>query len=263
MKRLIGPILIGLVMFGAAFGGAFFLYRHQQAKAAEHVKEVIASTREALKAEGRVAAFSGRFVAMAPPGPETGAAAPDQTAKPALIVPGSVRYDVDLKALKEKDVVWHEREGLLSVKLPALLLDGPDLDIEDMKRIGEDRAWTAPANGSKLLNDVARKAVQAELLKQAQGGKAMTLARDAAKALVERAFATQLRAQAVQASIEVHFADEPAEGQEDGEEAAATEGHDAASAPGGEAAPGSDVSGTGNAMDHHEGGNASAASQEE
>lgn len=237
MKRLIVPILIGLVMFGAAFGGAFYFFRYQQTAAAAHMKDVVAEALGTLKEQGRVTVFSGRFVAVMPGRP---AAAPDAPAGPALLVPGSVHYEIDLKRLRDQDVRWEERAGVLSVRLPALLLSDPGLDKAGIRQIGGGGAWIAPAGGEAMADAAARDAARAELLKQARAGDAMNLARDAARTLVQRVFAGALREEGVKAKIEMRFADEQAdEGQADDGEAAGGTAEDlpiAATAPPAEAA---------------------------
>lgn len=221
MKRLIGPILIGLVMFGAAFGGAFFLYRHQEAKAAEHVKQAVAESLAALNQGGTVTVFAGRFVAMVPPGP-VGADPSDAPPKPALIVPGTVRYEIDLKAVKDRDVVWHEGEALLSVKLPPLAVTAPRIDAGETRRHDGGGAWTVLSDGDTVLDEVARATANADLMKQAR--EAAGPAREAARALVRRGFAMALRAAAVKAGVEVRFADEAAANEEGGGDGAGREG---------------------------------------
>jgi len=244
MKKLIGPILIGLVMFGAAFGGAFYLYRQQQAAAATHMKDVVAQNVAALNQQGRVPVFSGRFVALMPGRAGT---EPGEGMHPALLVPGTVRYEIDLKALRAQDVVWDEQARTLSIRLPSLLLGDPGLDATGIRQIAEGGAWIAPVDGAGVLDAAARDAARAELLKQARAGDAMNLARDAARALVERSFAAALHAEGGKADIDVHFADEDREERDETAE---------------DPVPAVPPPAPDNAMDHQEGGNESAAKVE-
>lgn len=204
MKRLIIPILIGFMMFGAAFGGAFYYYRLQEEKAAAQVKTITAASLAGLQEQARLTAFMAQFVAVVTSKKEQ----LGLTAERTMVMPGTVRYEIDLKAIRQQDVQWDEGTRTVTVKLPPLILSGPEIDIDAVRQYGEGGILTMLTNAEQVLDETNRKAAQAELMKQAKSEVPMRLARDAARSAVERAFAMPLRAIGADATVEAHFADE-------------------------------------------------------
>lgn len=255
MKKLIVPIIIGLVMFGAAFGGAFYFFRSDKARQEAAIKSVTATVLEALQKQGKAVVYTGRVVAVAAPdaaevpepaAPKTEAAphAPDAAAThtdtahkevaaphapvpaaahadeeaegahsaPAAgpggkyaIVPATVRYELDFKALRNKDVVWDEEAQALKVMLPALTIAEPEIDAANIRQIG----GSAP-------EDAVRRGALGSLLEQAREDSALGQARETARQMVERAFAMPLLVEGVKkAKVVVRFADEPADEDEE------------------------------------------------
>ncbi len=248
MKKLIVPILIGLMMFGAAFGGAFYFYRLKEERAAAQVQTVTAASLAGLQEQARLTSFMAQFVAVVTSKKEQ----LGLTAERTMIMPGTVRYEIDLKAIRQQDVQWDEASKTLTVNLPPLILSGPEIDIDAVRQYGEGGLLTMLTNAEQQLDATNRRAGQAELMKQAKSEVPMRLARDAARSAIERAFAMPLRAIGVNARVEAHFADEQAGGSEEG----GPEGVDDGAAP-------VTTPAAGNATDQHEGGNAAAASREE
>src|SRR5213592_2645991 len=46
-----------------------------------------------------------------------------------LVLPGDVRYELDLSKLEPNDVAWDKATSTLSVKLPEIEIAGPDVDL--------------------------------------------------------------------------------------------------------------------------------------
>lgn len=264
MKKLIVPIIIGFVMFGAAFGGAFYFFRSDKAKEEAAIHSITETVLEALQKQGKAVVYTGRVVAVAAPeageapkpaAPEPapkGEAAPhapaaaahkeeaahhapaaaaphaegemthDAAAEPApapapggsiAIVPATVRYELDFKAMRAKDVVWDEEAKALKVTLPALTIAEPEIDGANIRQIG----GAAP-------EDAVRRGALGPLLEQAREEAALGQARETARQMVERAFSMPMLVEGVKkAKVIVRFADEPAE--EDEEEGGASGGH--------------------------------------
>lgn len=57
MKKLIVPIIIGLVMFGAAFGGAFYFFQSDKAKQEAAIKSVTETVLAALQKQGKTVVY--------------------------------------------------------------------------------------------------------------------------------------------------------------------------------------------------------------
>lgn len=250
MKKLIIPIIIGLVMFGAAFGGAFYFFRSEKAKEEAAIESIRSTVFAALQKEGKVAVYTGRVVAVAAPEsvaeppkeavapPETKATdhappapvekakaahtgAPETSHAPApdsapshnagvgsfAIVPATVRYELDYKAIRKQDVVWDEEAKALKVTLPALSIAEPEIDGANIRQIG----GTAP-------EAAVRKGALGALLEQAREEAILGQARETVRALVERAFAMPMRVEGIKsAKVIVRFADEPEDEEEEGE----------------------------------------------
>lgn len=260
MKKLIVPIIIGLVMFGAAFGGAFYFFRSDKARQEAAVKSVTETVLAALQKQGKAVVYTGRVVAVAAPAvaeasepaapktevaphapdaaathkdtahkdaahkevaaphaPATAVAHADEEAEgthsaPAAgpggkyaIVPATVRYELDFKALRNKDVVWDEEAQALKVTLPALTIAEPEIDAANIRQIG----GAAP-------EDAVRRGALGSLLEQAREDSALGQARETARQMVERAFAMPLLVEGVKkAKVVVRFADEPADEDEE------------------------------------------------
>lgn len=215
MKKLILPIVIGAVMFAAAFGGAFYLFRYWQGYAGQKAEAAAEDGLRALQEQGRTAVFSARLMAVLAvqkDGATDGASAGEGAASSApqfVIIPGTVRYDLDLRGAKSTDISWDKEAATLKVKVPSLILDEPVFDKGGIRRYRDGR-WTIPADPSTTLES-ARKQALGQLLEQARDEAPMTMARDAARKLVERAFNTYLKEDGVKAQVMVRFADEKSE----------------------------------------------------
>lgn len=224
MKKLIVPILIGVLMFAAAFGGAFSYYRYKESRANTAAKDLAEQTLRDLQGEGRTPALTARLVAVVP---ATAAATGGDgegvnmatTPSSLLAVPGVVRYDLDLRDARTKDIVWDAEKRSLRIRIPALMLSEPQIDGSSIRALS-GTAWVPVQTA--LAGDT-RKAALGQLLSQAREDAALGLARDTARKTVERAFAAKLHEAGEKASVEVRFADEKSDDQAGGQAATAPE----------------------------------------
>lgn len=129
------------------------------------------------------------------------------TARKTLIMPGIVRYGVDLARLRRSDLAWDEASRTLSVTLPPLELSGPEIDPDQIQESSEGGLVMALAGSEKELDSANRKFARDELMRQAREPRPMQLARAAAMRDVARAFALPLRAAGFEASVAVRFLD--------------------------------------------------------
>lgn len=130
-------------------------------------------------------------------------------AKKTLIMPGTVRYEVDLAQLKLADLKWDEAGKALTIILPPLRLAGPEIDINAISEFRDGEILLALTNAEDVLDAANRKAAQAELIKQAKGPTPMRLARSAARNAIEQSFAMPLRAAGIEAKVTARFAADP------------------------------------------------------
>lgn len=166
---------------------------------------VASASLQGLREQNRLSAFAARYVAVVT---STQSQLGFQTQK-TLIMPGTVRYEVDLAKLTQRDVAWNPETHTLSVRLPPVEVDGPQVDLNAIREYGSGGVLSTFTNADAQLDAANRRAGQAELLRQARETTAITLARDASRRAVERSFTMPLRAVGVDAKVVVRFADEP------------------------------------------------------
>lgn len=160
---------------------------------------------DGLREQNRLSAFAARFVAVV----TSKQSQLGFTTEKTLIMPGMVRYEVDLGKLTQADVAWNGDARTLSVRLPAVEVDGPQVDLTALREYGSGGVLATLTDAEKRLDTANRRAGQVELVRQAREPAMIRLARDATRRAVERSFAMPLRAAGIDASVKVRFADEP------------------------------------------------------
>ena len=130
------------------------------------------------------------------------------SAKKTLILPGLVRYELDLAALQQRDLAWDAATHTLSITLPPLGVSSPDVDLTRVQTYGEGGVLMRLTDVATELDSANKAAGQAELVKQAREQLPMRLAQDAAKRAIERSFAMPLKAAGIEATVTAHFAGE-------------------------------------------------------
>jgi ABC-type amino acid transport substrate-binding protein len=199
-KTLLFTLLALLIVGGVALGAAWRF----RAIFAPDPTSIARASLEAVRAQDRLTPFAARFV---------GVVTSEQhrfgfSAKKTLIMPGLVRYSLDLGRLKDRDLKWDAATKTLSVTLPPLDIEGPEVDLTATREYGEGGVLMALTNAEQTLDAANRKAGQAELLRQAHDALPMRLARDAARGAVERSFALPLKAAGLEAHVTAKFAGE-------------------------------------------------------
>ncbi|MCK8457260.1 MULTISPECIES: DUF4230 domain-containing protein [Sphingomonas] len=158
-----------------------------------------------LREQNRLSAFAARYVAVV----TSKQSQLGFTTEKTLIMPGMVRYEVDMGKLTQADVAWDGTTKTLSVRLPAVEADGPQVDLNAVREYGSGGVLTTFTDAEKRLDAANRRAGQIELIRQAREPAMIKLARDATRRAVERSFAMPLRAAGIDATVAVRFADEP------------------------------------------------------
>lgn len=155
-------------------------------------KTIATSSLESMRAQNRLVAFVARYVSVVSSQQQQlgGLVSSERT----LILPGDVRYELDLAKLQPNDVTWDNNSKTLSVRLPDIEVAGPDIDINAVKEYGGGGVLSALTNADQQLDSTNRaKAVQ-DLRKQATAQVPMRLARESARQAVERSFGMPLLA---------------------------------------------------------------------
>ena len=147
---------------------------------------------ESMRAQNRLIAFVARYVSVVSSEQQRlgGLVSSERT----LILPGDVRYELDLSKLQPKDVTWDASSKTLRVALPEIEIAGPDVDINAVREYGGGGVLSALTDTNQQLDQTNRARAVADLRKQAKGDVPMRLAHQAARSAVERSFAMPLAA---------------------------------------------------------------------
>lgn len=190
-NRLNKPLLIaGIaaalaigVLLGMASGIADSLF-------GPNPKTIASASLESMRAQNRLTVFAARYVSVVSSQQQRlgGLVSSERT----LILPGDVRYELDLSKLQNGDVRWDGSAHTLTVKLPEIEIAGPDVDLNAVKEYGGGGVLSALTNANQQLDATNRARAVTDLRKQAQGQVPMQLARQAARTAVERSFAMPL-----------------------------------------------------------------------
>lgn len=212
MKKLVVSLLAILAVAAAALGGGYYVYSQLRSDASGTVESVTTASIAGLHEQARLTPFIARFVAVVTSRQQRLGLSAERT----MIMPGTVRYEIDLTKITRQDVEWDAATNTLSVRMPPLILAGPEVDLAGIRQYGERGLLTMLTDAEKTLDETNRKEGQAELMKQARAQVPMRLARDAARSAIERTFALPLRAIGLQANVTARFADEQPEEQQGG-----------------------------------------------
>lgn len=157
-----------------------------------------------IREQNRLSAFAANYAAVV----TTEQKRFGLSARKTLIMQGLVRYEVDMAKLTEDDVRWDASTQTLRVKIPAIEVAPPQIDLNAIQEYGENGLLRAFTNVDDILDDANRSKGQAELVRQAKGPVPMRLARDAFKRAIAQNFQAPLRAAGQNAKVETYFADE-------------------------------------------------------
>src|SRR3954468_12377438 len=108
---------------------------------------IASASLESMRAQNRLIAFVARYVSVVSSEQEKlgGLVSSERT----LILPGDVRYELDLSKLQPDDVAWDGSNHTLSVKLPEVEIAGPDVDINAVKEYGGNGVLSALTNANQ------------------------------------------------------------------------------------------------------------------
>jgi hypothetical protein len=153
---------------------------------------IASSSLQSMRAQNRLVAFVARYVSVV--SSEQARFGGLVSSERTLILPGDVRYELDLSKLQPGDVTWDGSSRTLKVKLPEIEIAGPDVDINAVKEYGGGGVLSALTNANTQLDQTNRSRAVQDLRKQATAQVPMQLARQAARQAVERSFAMPLAA---------------------------------------------------------------------
>lgn len=161
---------------------------------------------ESMREQQRLTSLSARYVAVV-------TSTQDRLggvlqAQKTTIMPGDVRYEINLAALNQDSLRWDASTNTLSVTLPPIEISRPQIDLNAIQEYRNGSVLFAVTSAEDALDAANREAAQRSLMEQARQPMPMRIARDSAKRAIARSFAMPLRAAGVEANVEVRFADE-------------------------------------------------------
>lgn len=198
-----GQFVAGLALFALVLFGAIWFTGRQASTVfnGPAPETVVAASLQGLREQSRLSTFAARYVAVVTSTQSRFGLSSRKT----LIMPGLVRYEVDLARLGDKDARWDPATKTLTVTLPAIDVVGPQVDLNQIREYGDNGILGTLTDAEKTLDAANRKAGQEELLRQARSPLAMRLAQNATRSAVARAFELPLRAAGLDARVEVRF----------------------------------------------------------
>ena len=208
-RPLIAAAIILALLIGVLIGGVAGLSKLVFGSGPD--PQIIASSSlESMRAQNRLVPFVARYVSVVSARQSRFGFSAERT----LILPGDVRYEVDLAKLEPDDVRWEEATQTLRVRIPDIEIAGPEVDLAASREYGEGGLLGALTDAEGALDKANQSRAVVDLRKQAMAEVPMRLARDAARSAIERSFAMPLQAAGIgDAKVVARFAAE--EGTED------------------------------------------------
>ena len=194
---ILAAMVLGLLIGIAAVADRIF--------GAPDPKTIATSSLESMRAQNRLIVFAARYVSVTSSRQSRLGFSAERT----LILPGDVRYEVDLSKLQQGDVRWDEGSSTLRVRIPDIEIAGPQVDLATAREYGDGKLLTTIFGGEERLDQANRAAAVANLRKQAMAEMPMRLARESARQAIQRSFAMPLNAAGFRdAKVVARFASE-------------------------------------------------------
>ena len=182
----LAAVVLALVI-GVLFGGALDLGKWLFG--GPSVETVASSALQSMRAQNRLVPFVARYVSVTSSKvQQLGVFTTERT----LVLPGDVRYELDLSKLAPEDVAWDASSRTLSVRLPEIEIAGPDVDLTQAREYGTNGVLSALTNSDATLDRANRSRAIADLRAQASAAVPMRLAREAGRQAIERSFSLPL-----------------------------------------------------------------------
>ena len=185
----IGAVIVALIL-GLLVGGGLDIGK--RLFGGPDPETVESSALQSMRAQNRLVPFVARYVSVVSSRQEQlgGLINSERT----LILPGDVRYELDLAQLGPEDVQWDAASNTLAVTLPEIEIAGPEVDLAAAREYGENGVLSTLTDTDQALDRNNRARAVADLRKQASAPMPMRLAREAGRQAVERSFALPLQA---------------------------------------------------------------------
>jgi hypothetical protein len=189
---LIGAVIVAVVRIGNWFGGG------------PDPESVASASLQSVREQARLTPMTARFVAVVTSSQQRFGLSAQKT----LIMPGMVRYELDLAKISQRDLAWDAGAKRLTVTIPPLEVSQPQVQLSELKEYDSGGLLMRLTNAEEQLDAANRRRGEQELVRQARQALPMRLARDAARRAIERSFAMPMKAAGIDVTVAVRFADE-------------------------------------------------------
>ena len=166
--------IVAILML-AVLAGLWAVEHYIERRLAPDPETIASASLQGLREQNRLSAFEARFVAVVTSKQTRLGLSAERT----LIMPGTVRYEVDLGKLTQRDLSWDAASNTLSVTLPPVEADPPQVDLGAIRQYGSGGILIHFTDAEKELDQANRLAGQKELTRQAHAPAPMRLAQAA------------------------------------------------------------------------------------
>ncbi len=201
--RTMLKVMLGIVLaFLLIAGGVLLLGKHAFDRFwSPDPQSIATASLQGLQAQSRLTALVASYVAVVTSTQHRFGMSAERT----LIMPGRVRYEVDLGQMKPGDLAWHKDSHTLDVTLPPLMIEGPEIDPARMKAYDGGGLLLKLTDSGASLDQANGQAARAELIRQAREPSPIAIARQAAKQAVAQSFVLPLKAAGMDPHVRVRF----------------------------------------------------------
>lgn len=200
MRYALGALL-GFILGAAAF---YFAMKPVEEVFEPDVESIAAASLDAVRAENRLSVFAGRFTVTVTSRAERLGFAAEKT----MIVPATVRYELNYAELGPEDLSWNAEANELTVDLPDIEISEPEIDMSQVRDYGEGTVLLTIGGANESLDRANRRQVRGAVMEQARSELMLDLARESARGATARNFRLPLEAAGIPAQVRVRFPDE-------------------------------------------------------
>jgi hypothetical protein len=125
-------------------------------------ESIATASLQGLQAQSRLTALVASYVAVVTSTQHRFGLSAQRT----LIMPGRVRYEVDLGQMQAGDLAWHTDTHTLDVTLPPLMIEGPEIDPARMKAYDSGGLLLKLTDSGETLDQTNQQAARTELIRR-------------------------------------------------------------------------------------------------